>query len=107
VIGFAAGGATIHPVEGFDGEMGAIYLLASYQKMGAGAALVRRVAGALRERGFRSMVVWVLKANPARGFYERMGGELVGEQGIEIGGVALPEVAYGWREVRALIPGAD
>ncbi|HTX40638.1 MAG TPA: GNAT family N-acetyltransferase [Acidobacteriaceae bacterium] len=106
IFGFAAGGATIHAVEGFDGELGAIYLLASHQKRGAGAALVRQVAGALREREFRSMVVWVLRANPARGFYERMGGVLVSEQGIEIGGVTLPEVAYGWRDIRALIPEA-
>ncbi len=102
IFGFAAGGRMMHPVEGFDGELGAIYLLASHQKRGAGAALVRRMAGALRERGFQSMVVWVLKANPSRRFYERMGGVLVGEQEIEIGGVTLPEVAYGWRNVGEL-----
>jgi ribosomal protein S18 acetylase RimI-like enzyme len=106
LFGFAAGGAAIHPVEGFDGEMSAIYLLASHQKRGAGAALVRQIAHALRKRGFRSMMVWVLKANPARGFYERMGGVLVAEQGIDIGGVALPEVAYGWRDVGTLAPHA-
>jgi GNAT superfamily N-acetyltransferase len=106
IFGFAAGGAVMHPVAGFDGELGAVYLLASHQKKGAGASLVRRIAGALRERGFRNMVVWVLKANPARGFYERMGGVLVGEQGIEIGGVTLPEVAYGWRDVSSLAPHA-
>jgi L-amino acid N-acyltransferase YncA len=104
IFGFAAGGAVMHPVEGFDGELGAIYLLQTHQKRGAGAALTRQIAGALRERGFRSMVVWVLEANPSRGFYERMGGELVAEQGIEIGGVMLPEVAYGWKDVRTLAP---
>jgi GNAT superfamily N-acetyltransferase len=104
VFGFAAGGKMMHPVDGFDGELGAIYLLASHQKKGAGAALVRRVARGLAERRFRSMVVWVLKANPARGFYERIGGVLVAEQGIEIGGVTLPEVAYGWRDVHTLAP---
>jgi GNAT superfamily N-acetyltransferase len=103
IFGFAAGGTIMHPVDGFDGELGAIYLLASHQRKGAGAALVRRIAAALRERGFRNMVVWVLKANPARGFYERMGGVLVAEQGIEIGGVTLPEVAYGWKDVSALV----
>lgn len=106
IFGFAAGGTIMHPVDGFDGELGAIYLLASHHKRGAGAALVRRIAGALVERGFRNMVVWVLKANPARGFYERMGGVQVGEQGIEIGGVTLPEVAYGWKDVRTLAPDA-
>jgi GNAT superfamily N-acetyltransferase len=96
----------MHPVDGFDGELGAIYLLASHQKRGAGAALVRRIAAVLSTRSFRSMVVWVLKANPSRGFYERMGGVLVAEQGIEIGGVTLPEVAYGWTDVRSLASNA-
>jgi L-amino acid N-acyltransferase YncA len=102
VFGFAAGGATMHPVEGFDGELGAIYLLASHQGKGAGRALARAVARALEERGFRSMVVWVLKANPACAFYERMGGVEVAEQPIAIGGVELPEVAYGWKAIAEL-----
>jgi len=41
-------------------------------------------------------MLWVLKSNPARKFYERMGGELIGEKQIEIGGVRLIEIAYGW-----------
>lgn len=106
IFGFAAGGAMVHPVEGFDGELGAIYLLASHQKHGAGAALVRRMAQALGGRGFRSMVVWGLKDNTACGFYERMGGVPVGEQDIAIAGVTLPEVAYGWRDLRTLAPDA-
>ncbi len=104
IFGFAAGGAIMHPVDGFDGGLGAIYLIATHQKRGAGAALTRRIAGALVERGFRGMVVWVLRDNPSRGFYERMGGVQVAEQGIEIGGVTLPEVAYGWRDVSSLVP---
>lgn len=103
VFGFAAGGTIMHPVDGFDGELGAIYLLASHQRRGAGAELVRHVARALVQRGFQRMVVWVLKANSSRLFYERMGGVLVAEQGIEIGGVTLPEVAYGWKDVRDLV----
>ncbi|MGC2639667.1 MAG: peptide chain release factor N(5)-glutamine methyltransferase [Acidobacteriaceae bacterium] len=106
IFGFAAAGTVMHPVEGFDGELGAIYLLASHHRRGAGAALARRMAQALRQHGFRSMVVWALKENPACGFYERMGGVVVGEQDIEIGGVTLPEVAYGWRDVRTLAPDA-
>ncbi len=104
IFGFAAGGAIMHPVEGFDGELGAIYLLATHQQRAAGAALVRQIAGSLVEQGFASMAVWVLRDNPACRFYERMGGVRVAEQGIRIGGVTLPEVAYGWRDVRTLAP---
>jgi GNAT superfamily N-acetyltransferase len=102
VFGFAAGGAIVHPVEGYEGELGAIYLLASHQGNGVGAVLVRRMAGELRRKGLRNMVVWVLRDNPACGFYRRMGGIQVGEQPIEIGGRTLPEIAYGWPDIGVL-----
>lgn len=103
VVGFAAGGAIVHRVDGFDGELGAIYLLASHQGQGLGKALVKGIAERLRSQGFANMVVWVLKENPACGFYERMGGVRVAEQMIEIGGVALPEVAFGWKDIESLL----
>lgn len=102
VFGFAAGGAILHPVAGYQGELGAIYLLASHQGKGAGAALLLRMAGDLRQRGFANMVVWVLRDNPACGFYRRLGGLPVAEQSIEIGGKALPEIAFGWPEIGVL-----
>ncbi len=102
VFGFAAGGRSLHPVADYDGELYAIYLLASHQGKCAGAALVRETAGELWRRGFRNMVVWVLRENPACGFYRRLGGVQVGEQSIEIGGTALPEVAFGWADLRVL-----
>lgn len=99
IFGFAAGGAPLHPVEGFDGELSAIYLLATHQGQGAGRALVRRVAETLREQGVQSLLVWALRDNRACGFYERLGGVRVADKMIEIGGVLLPEVAFGWREI--------
>ncbi|MGB9032543.1 MAG: GNAT family N-acetyltransferase [Acidobacteriaceae bacterium] len=102
IFGFAAGGAIMHPVDGYQGELGAIYLLASHQRKGAGAALVRRMARELRGLGFANMVVWVLRENPACGFYARMGGVQVGEQGVEIGGAMLPEIAFGWADLGVL-----
>jgi hypothetical protein len=33
-----------------------------------------------------------------------VGGKLLGREEIEIGGVMLEEVAYGWEDVRVLIP---
>jgi L-amino acid N-acyltransferase YncA len=102
LFGFIAGGSIMHPVEGYEGELGAIYLLASHHRQGAGAALVRRLAADLRAQAFRNMVAWVLRENPACGFYRRMGGVQVSEQGIEIGGVTLPELAFGWADLAAL-----
>ena len=42
------------------------------------------------------MLVWVLEANPAARFYERLGAVPVTRQTIEIGGALLPELALGW-----------
>lgn len=106
IFGFASGGPTIHPVEGFDAELGAIYLLASHQGRGAGRALVEGTAERLEQQGFVSLVVWALRDNAACRFYERLGGVRVAEQTIEIGGVALPEVAFGWPDIRSLVPRA-
>ena len=107
IFGFVSGGAMVHPVEGYDGELGAIYLLATHQRNGAGRALVQRLAQALRQRGFRSCVVWALAANSACGFYERLGGTRVASQPIEIGGVALPEIAFGWPDIGDLCSAAE
>ena len=107
IFGFAAGGTPLHPVDGFDAELAAIYLLATHQGQGAGAELMRRAARAFRQQGFQSLVVWALEENPACGFYERMGGVRVAQQGIEIGGVTLPEVAFGWADIGVLAPAQE
>ena len=54
------------------------------------------------------MVVWVLAENrPARRFYEALGGEYIQEGQFTIGGVALPEVAYGWKDLASLVTKKD
>lgn len=104
VVGFASGGAARKAVAGCDGELYALYVFKANQGHGYGRRLVEAMAGALRERGFRSMVIWALKGNPACGFYEAMGGRQAGESTIEIGGEALPELAYSWPDLSALLP---
>ena len=74
IFGFASGGPDRDGDPDFAGELWSIYLLASHQHRGAGAALVARVAEDLIERGLRSMLVWVLAENPYRRFYEKLGG---------------------------------
>ncbi len=99
VVGFASFGAPQIKDSGFDGELFAIYILKATYKMGIGRMLVRSVVKGLRELGRKSMLVWVLKDNPARGFYEKLGGEYLYEKPIEIGNESLAEVAYGWRSL--------
>ncbi len=96
VCGFACGGKIRLPVERFDAEMYAIYLLKDRQGAGVGRRLLCRLADSLKAAGFERLLVWVLEANPAVGFYERMGARRVAKKTIDIGGEDLPEVALGW-----------
>ena len=106
IIGFGACGAQRDDVlqeQGFDGEIGAIYVLRSHQRLGVGAALMGMLARRLREQGRRAANLWVLRENaPARTFYERLGGTLAGERMDEVHGATVVEVAYGWSDLAAL-----
>jgi ribosomal protein S18 acetylase RimI-like enzyme len=107
VFGFACGGKQRDPTLAYDGELYAIYLLRASQRQGIGRALTRAVAGGLRSRSYRSMIVWVLEQNPAVRFYKALGGAPVAEKPIEIAGVQLTEVALGWPSLAALAPDAN
>ena len=90
--------------DGFDAELYAIYLLQEKQKHGVGKALTRQRASILYDKGFRSLIVWVLAYNPEVEFYRHLGGaEVVATKQIEIGGVQLTELAFGWRRMSVLL----
>jgi hypothetical protein len=69
--------------------------------------LTRALADRLRVRGFRGVLVWVLEQNPSMGFYKRLGGMQVAEKSVAIGGVLLPEVAFGWSSIDRLVMGFE
>ncbi len=98
--------AALGPERGGDpdyrGELYALYIDAAAQGRGLGRQLVRAVAGRLADEGMTSLLLWVLAENPARGFYERLGGREVRTQPIAIGGATLEEVAYGWLDTGVL-----
>ena len=85
---------------GFGGEFSAIYVLRSHQSRGIGRAIMTRMRTALFRVGHTAASLWVLRDNAsARTFYERLGGEIIGEKAREESGAALVEVAYGWRDL--------
>jgi GNAT superfamily N-acetyltransferase len=98
VVGFASAGPERSEDPVFTGELGALYLLATHQRLGLGRRLVSEAARRLREAGMDSMLIWVLRDNPSRGFYEALGGQYVRRRVLAIGGVDLVEVAYGWKD---------
>lgn len=78
------------------GEIGAIYLAPEARGRGIGAALLEAACEGLADRGFGSVVLWVLTANaPARRFYERHGFARDGAaQMLDFGGTPIEEIRY-------------
>lgn len=104
VTGFVSGGPSAADNGlGTDGEIYAIYLVESAKGRGLGRGLMRAAACSLRDRGCRSVSLWLLKENPARGFYERFGGRITGEKAYETGGFTLPAIGCRWDDIEALI----
>lgn len=82
----------------YDFEVFALHIRPDLRRHGIDAALLsqamRRAQGELR---MRSMIVWTLEGlHLSRRFYEREGGTLVKQGMWQVGGVELPELAYGW-----------
>lgn len=87
----------------FTAEVGELYVLRHAQGLGAGSGLMSAMARALFDLGHRAMSLWVLEQNtPARGFYERIGGQLIAEKRTN-----FVELAYGWSDLRTLIFARD
>jgi len=103
IIGFVYAGPEQTGDPTYRSELHAIYLLKQAQGQGLGRKLIFTAMRELCERGFSSMLLWVLKDNlPSRKFYEAVGGECLREKPIEIGSQVLIEVAYGWKNLHLL-----
>ncbi len=97
IAGFAACGPEREGLAAYPGELYAVYLLQEAQGRGLGRALLETAARHMAEAGLDAWMCWVLADNPARYFYEAMGGVSFQQKDIEIGGRTLVEVAYGWK----------
>ncbi len=103
IVGFTSGGRSGEPVEGYDAEIGTLYLLPEAQRRGIGKQLLRALSAALQTKGFRAAWVRVLSDNvPARRFYEKCGAEVVCETEEDIDGFIYREHFYGWRDLAKL-----
>jgi ribosomal protein S18 acetylase RimI-like enzyme len=104
IVGFALCGKTRDVKLKPEGEIFAIYLLQEYQRQGIGRQLFLACANQLRKSGLRGMAVWALETNQiARGFYERMGGEITLRKPAVFGGMRVTQVAYCWYNLNDLL----
>jgi len=97
IVGLASAGDTRDRALAFDGEVYTIYVDPPFYGRGAGRLLLDGAFAGLRQRGFKSCVIWAHAKNNARFFYEAMGGRLVAERTARLMGDAVPEVAFGWK----------
>lgn len=105
VLGFGRLGPDRHgPADGA-GEFHKIYVARKAHRLGVGRVLMGAMAARLHQQGYAQARVWVLRTNePARRFYERIGGELVDFTHDELldDGSVLSHVGYRWRDLAEL-----
>lgn len=111
VVGFASGGRARRagpagPAgrEGLaQGEIETLYVLDDYRERAVGRRLMRAMAAHLRVIGCHSAVAWVLRENPSRFFYSRIGGRLAMQEAIMVAGQGVYQVAMLWDPIETLL----
>lgn len=102
IVGFASCGQQRTNLPGYGGEFYALYLLDQAQGQGIGSRFLAVMAQYFLAVGVQSAMVWVLRDNPSRYFYERLGGRLLTERPISFAGTTLMEAGYGWGDLMPL-----
>jgi ribosomal protein S18 acetylase RimI-like enzyme len=102
IVGFVSGGKNRSSDIAAEGEIYALYLLKEWQGKGIGKMLFDTFINQLLLASMRSMLIWVLRDNPSKHFYIKMGGTFIKEVEMEIGEEKLIEQAYVWDDISQL-----
>ncbi len=86
-----------------EGEVETLYVLDDWHDRGVGRKLMRAAGAHLAEIGCKSCFVWVLRNNPSRWFYQRLGGKAVAEAMIQFAGEKVPQTAFVWDPIEKLL----
>jgi len=106
VAGMIRGFGSCGPSRGaphFPGEVFTLYVAPDWQNRGIGRRLLIALFRRLTASGLDAAIVWVLRDNPSRFFYERVGGRLVSHKPIPVGGSRVEGLAYGWPDLPAYL----
>lgn len=99
VVGMTSFGRARDCGPGLEGEVYTLYVDPAFYGEGVGRALLGEAFAQLRRRGLNSCIIWAHAKNPARFFYERLGGRLVAERTVRLMGEPVPEAAFAWRRL--------
>ena len=86
-----------------EGEVETLYVLDDFRDRGIGRRLLRAAAADLAHSGCRSAFLWVLRDNPSRWFYQRLGGKAVMESQVRVAGTMVPQTAFTWDPIEKLL----
>lgn len=87
----------------YKGEVFMLYVTPDAQGAGVGRQLLLALLANLATSNYPSALVWVLRANPARFFYERLGAKLVLHRQIPFSGRMVDALGYGWNDLSATL----
>jgi len=91
----------------FAGEVFTLYVAPDWQNQGIGRRLLIALFRRLVAAGCSSAIVWVLRDNPSRFFYQRLGGRQVTYKTLGFAGSAVEAVAYGWGDLPGFLATAS
>lgn len=103
ILGFGSCGPQRETALGYAGEVYTLYVTPDAQGNGLGRKLLLALFDRLVYCGHRSALIWVVRQNPSRFFYERLGGKLVLQRRLPVGGAPVEAVGFGWPDLRALL----
>ena len=102
IVGYTLARAEAEIYPGYDAEIIALHVRKSVQRQGVGRALLREAVEKLSARGCQSVMLWTLKGNPVRRWYEKLGGKYLGEKTWPLDDFEVHEAAYGWEDISGL-----
>ena len=91
----------------FAGEVFTLYVAPDWQNQGIGRRLVFALFLSLVAVANSSAIVCVLRENPSRFFYERLGARLVRHKTLGVAASTVEAVAYGWSDLPGLLAAAS
>jgi len=100
VVGFGSCGVQRDTDLPYAGEIFTLYVAPDFQGRDLGRQLVVSLFARLIRCGHYSSLIWVLRQNPSRFFYERLGGRAVATRPVRMSmGAPVESVAYGWPDL--------
>jgi ribosomal protein S18 acetylase RimI-like enzyme len=98
IVGFGSCGKC-RGEPGFTSEVFTLYVAPDWQNQGIGRRLLLAMFARLVSEGHSSAVIWVLRENPSRFFYQRLGGKEVRRKLLPFNGTQVAASGYGWRDL--------